>query len=97
MVLALPLLVGFPSVSVPLPDKSKRQQWLIRAHLLSQAGERERGGRHSWGVRGVPATAEAVGKLPHSEAGFMLPQVLILDCGGLSRVRLPRLPGKGGQ
>ena len=69
-------------MSVPLPDKCKRQQWLIRAHLLSQAGERDRGGRHSWGVWGVPATAEACGKLPQSEAGFCAPPGVDLGLWG---------------
>ena len=43
MVLALPLLVGHLLVSVPSPDKTGRKEWLVRAHLLMWAGEREGG------------------------------------------------------
>ena len=59
-------------MSVPLPDQSGLKQQLIRAHLLSQAGETEGYESHKWGVWGVPSAAKACGKLLQLEAGRVL-------------------------
>ena len=63
LVLASPLYMGHPQVSVPCPGKMGRKQWLIRAHLLTQARESEGYGSHNWDVWGVPAVAEVGRKL----------------------------------
>ena len=67
LVLAPPLGVGRTQTSVPCTGKRVRKQWLIRAHLLTQAGEREGYGSHNWDVQGVPAVAEASVKLQEPE------------------------------
>ena len=51
LVLALPLHVGHPQVSVPLPDRRGLRQQLIRVLLLSRAQEKEGYGSHNWNVR----------------------------------------------
>ena len=48
LLLALPLRVGCPPVSVPYPDRRELKQQLIRSLLLTQAGEKEEYGSHSW-------------------------------------------------
>ena len=48
LVLAPPLHVGLPQASVPCPDRRELKQQLIRALLLTQAGEREGYGSHNW-------------------------------------------------
>ena len=58
LVLAPPLRVGRPQESVPLPDRRRLKQHLIRALLLTQARGREGYGSHNlyvgrtWGGRG---------------------------------------------
>ena len=66
-VLALPLHLGHPQESLPHPGKRERKQWLIRAHLLTQAREGEGYGSHNWDVRGVPLAAETSGNLQQPE------------------------------
>ena len=68
MVLAPPLHVGHPQASVPHPGKRGRKQQLIRAHLLTQARERNGYGSHNWNVWGVPVAAEAGVNLQEPEA-----------------------------
>ena len=48
LVLAPPLRVGHPQASAPRPDRRWLKQQLIRALLLTQAGEREGYGSNSW-------------------------------------------------
>ena len=43
-----PVHVGCPQVSVPHPDRRGLKKQLIRALLLTQAGEREGHGSHNW-------------------------------------------------
>ena len=50
LVLALCLYVGHPQASVSCPDRRGLKQLLIRALLLTQAGEREGYGSHNWNV-----------------------------------------------
>ena len=50
LVLAPPLRVGHSQASVPRPDRRGLKQRLIKALLLSQAGEREGYGSHNWNV-----------------------------------------------
>ena len=59
LVLAPPLHVGHPQASVPLLDRRGLKQQVIKALLLTQAGEREWYGSHNWNVKSVPAAAEA--------------------------------------
>ena len=51
----------------PIQARRGKQQ-LIRAHLLSQAGERRGNGNHHWDVQGVPVAAEASMKLQQTDA-----------------------------
>ena len=74
MVLVPPLHVGHPQASVPHPGKRGKSQPLIRAHLLTQAGEREGYGSHNCDVRGVPVAAAASRKLEMPEACRSLSQ-----------------------
>ena len=52
LVLAPPLCVHHPQMSVPHPDEREKKQQLIGAHLLTQA--REGYSSHNWGVHKVP-------------------------------------------
>ena len=67
LVLALPLSVGCPQASVPLPDRRGLKQQLIRALLLTQAGM-GRGTVVITGMWGEPAAAEASVTLQQPEA-----------------------------
>ena len=66
-VLTPPLHVGHPQASVLHPGERGQKQWLIRAHLLSQAGERDGYGSHKCDVQGVPVVAEPSRKLQQPE------------------------------
>ena len=48
LVLAPPLYVSCCQASIPYPDRRGLKQRLIRAPLLTQAGEREGYGSHNW-------------------------------------------------
>ena len=74
LVLAPPLHVGHPQASVPHPGKRGQKQLLIRAHLLTQAGEREGYDNYNWDVHGVPSETEACEKLQQTEACCSLSQ-----------------------
>ena len=73
-VLFVLLFVGCPPLSVPCPDKrgQKQRLRLIRAHLLTQAREREGNCRHNWEVL-VPVAAEVCRKLLQPEATVHFP------------------------
>ena len=71
-VLASPLLLGCLPVSVPCTDRRWWGLRLIRAHLLSWAGEREGYSSHNLGMWGVPVVVETCRKLLHSEASHAL-------------------------
>ena len=97
-VLFVLLFVGCPPLSVPCPDKrgQKQRLRLIRAHLLTQAREREGNCRHNWEVL-VPVAAEVCRKLLQPEANCILPEELAPGHGSLGSAKLHRLPGKCGQ
>ena len=84
LVLAPPVHVGHPQVSVPCPDKRGLKQQLIRALLLTQAREREGYGSHNWNAgwacssKGQREVATAWG-MP-----CVLPGKLSLDQGTLA-------------
>lgn len=70
-----PLSFYRPSSGVCSPPRQWRQKLrLIGAHLLSQSGQRERYGGHSWDVQGKPVAAETYRKLLQPQAGRLLPQ-----------------------
>ena len=84
LVVALPLHVGRPQASFSLPDRRGLKQQLIRALLLTEAGEREGYGSYNWngwwawGGRGWRDIATAWG------VPCVLPGKLSLDRGTLA-------------
>ena len=73
MVLAPPLLVGCPPTSVPNAGKRRQKPKLVRAHFVSQAGEKGYG-NHNWDVWGVSGTVGTCWNLLHSGTVHALSQ-----------------------
>ena len=71
--LAPPLRVGRPQASVPHPDRRRLKQRLIRALLLTRAGEREGYSSQNWKV-GRAWVAEAGVTLQQPEARRLFSQ-----------------------